>query len=164
METTSEEIETLINEVACRIETALDSLNNIKKFIGHGIGFEGWFKIEVITALGDNVGPPKNKGADLDVQINGKRCKVELRCKNEFEMSWIERGLKDHPDADMCLFLTRMPEPEKLNKLDKWKTSLNLKKLELIGKKVTEDKMWMVGILKKSIADTPISKSDNLQI
>ena len=73
--------------VTARIKLRADSLQNIKRFSRTGI--EGWFKVEIVAALGQIVRSLNNKGPDLlldDGTTQG--IKVEIKAATDFNPTW----------------------------------------------------------------------------
>src|SRR5437868_6470460 len=62
--------ENVFAPVAERVKDRRDSLSGIARFLSCGIGFEGWFKVEALGALGSQVKRLCNEGPDLEL-VNG---------------------------------------------------------------------------------------------
>ena len=75
-------------------------------------GIENWFQIEVLTALDNNGFPATvwgktNYDADLVVQISEKKVGIELRCWKETGADSLTPVIRDHPKANLYLFLAQ---------------------------------------------------------
>lgn len=66
-----------------QVKKRSDSLRNIKRFPKSGI--EGWFKVEIVAALGNMVTSVNNKGPDLTL-MDGKH--VEVKAATNFETNY----------------------------------------------------------------------------
>ncbi|MEK7711211.1 MAG: hypothetical protein AAB341_04870 [Planctomycetota bacterium] len=64
--------------VALRIESRRDSLKGLHRLPSKNMGIEGWFKVEVVAALGDRVQRLCNKGPDLELGDDNSTVMVEL--------------------------------------------------------------------------------------
>ncbi|MBU4245920.1 MAG: hypothetical protein ABIF85_04860 [Nanoarchaeota archaeon] len=150
----------ILDDVAERIKIKAESLIALKTYEGQKIGFEGWFKVEVIAALSKyKVEIPHNKGPDLSINFmdNETPKLIELKCKNEFTptLEWIRDGIlyyrKKDVKVDMCLFLLRAPEgneEKKSEEMKKMEAYVNKKyHLKIVSMRNINDD-WIVGILK----------------
>ncbi|MCW8137930.1 MAG: hypothetical protein KIT58_03405 [Planctomycetota bacterium] len=88
--------------VVARMKEREGSLREMKRFSRTGI--EGWFKVEVVAALGRKVLRLLNKGADLlvdDGTTAGTR--IELKAATNFDRTWFTQGIGKY--GAPCLFL-----------------------------------------------------------
>ena len=69
--------------VVARMVDRNDSLRNIKRFPKSGI--EGWFKVEIVAALGNKVTSVNNKGPDLTLEDGTY---VEIKAATNFERNY----------------------------------------------------------------------------
>jgi hypothetical protein len=127
--------------VAARIKLRADSLQNIKRFPRTGI--EGWFKVEIIAALGKTIRTLNNKGPDLtldDSTTDGME--VEIKAATDFNPSWcfLEPVRKY---SCPTLFLCDGSDPKKLS----YKLGDDM---EIVAYKVFSDGKndWLVGLVK----------------
>ncbi|MBU4246299.1 MAG: hypothetical protein ABIF85_03750 [Nanoarchaeota archaeon] len=157
----------ILEEVRKRIFDRLDSLLVLDKdnYKNCGLGFEAWFKIEVLKALESLNYDVKvrNMGPDLVLNsVNEKTIYIELKSSNESNnYAWIKSGLKQkhshNHKADMCLFLMRYPNNTNPNEVRKWENKLKGKnENDLIYLPVNDttgitdiSKEWVVGIIEK---------------
>ena len=72
--------------VAIRIKARSDSLQEFRRFWAAGI--EGWFKVEVVAALGEKVKALQNKGPDLLLKDD---IEMELKAATDFHLGWFKK-------------------------------------------------------------------------
>lgn len=123
--------------VVARVTERADSLRSVKRFSNSGI--EGWFKVEIVAALGDNVTSIKNVGPDLILE-NGTN--IEIKAATNFDKSWcILYPVKKY--GAPVLFLADGARPEKF-------TSSQNDTFEIVGRQIISDGMndWLVGMVK----------------
>lgn len=93
-----------------RLIQRTDSLREIRRFPAAGI--EGWFKVEVIAALGKKVAALQNKGPDLLLDCG---MEIELKAATDLNPSYIRNGvLRDNVP---CLFLGNGQDPALISKI-----------------------------------------------
>ncbi|MDP3097083.1 MAG: hypothetical protein Q8M86_03975 [Syntrophales bacterium] len=90
--------EDLFRLVVSHLEAEAHSLHAIRRFVGGGI--EGWFKVEVVSALADMVQTVCNKGPDL---LLSDGTEVELKAGCGLDAARIRNGALAH--GVPCLFL-----------------------------------------------------------
>ena len=73
----------IFRPVSARVRQRADSLTNIMCFANSGI--EGWFKVEIVAALGDKVQKLQNKGADLKLTDGTE---IEIKAATNFSKPW----------------------------------------------------------------------------
>ena len=96
--------------VATRVRARADSLTNIMRFANSGI--EGWFKVEIVAALGDKVEKVQNKGADL--RLTDGTC-IEIKAATNFSKAWcITDPIRKY--GGPVMFLAGGGDPEKLQR------------------------------------------------
>jgi hypothetical protein len=79
-----------------------ESLGNVKRFPRAGI--EGWFKVEIVAALGKKVKALQNKGPDLVIEDGTQSgMKLELKAATNFDMAWFLGPIRKY--STPCLFL-----------------------------------------------------------
>jgi len=123
--------------VAARLTERTDSLRSIKRFSNSGI--EGWFKVEIVAALGDKVISIKNVGPDLILE---DRTNIQIKAATNFDKSWcILYPLQKY--GTPVLFLADGARPEKF-------TSGNNEIFEIVGCQIISDGMnnWLLGMVK----------------
>jgi hypothetical protein len=122
--------------VISRLRNRTDSLRELSRF-AYTMGFEGWLKVEVIAALGEEVVAVQNKGPDLMLKTG---LEIELKCANNLSSTWIGDGALKY--GCPCLFLGDGSSGEKIAQLDS-------ASLELVGYEIINDekKKWVVGIV-----------------
>jgi hypothetical protein len=110
------------------------SLRNMKRFKKCGI--EGWFKVEVVAALGKRVQEIRNKGADLLLSAGTE---LELKAATDLNWIYILNGLEY---GAPCLFLGDGSGNESFPTNDP-------DDFEVIGCEVFSDGagQWIVGLL-----------------
>jgi hypothetical protein len=93
-------IKDIFKPVKVRIHNKSESLakSKIKRFPKTGI--EGWFKVEVVAALGQNIIKLQNRGPDLILE---NRVKIELKAATDLNPSYIRDGALKY--SCPCLFL-----------------------------------------------------------
>ncbi len=100
----------ILSTVANRVKRHCDSLDPIFRFKRSGI--EGWFKVEVVAALGGEILKLNNKGPDLTL-IDG--IDLELKAATDFNPSYLRDGaLKDNVP---CLFLGNGEHKQNIERL-----------------------------------------------
>ena len=96
--------------VIIRLIKRRDSLREIRRF--PAVGIEGWFKVEVIAALGKKVAALQNKGPDLLMDCG---IEIELKAATDLNPSYIRNGvLRDNVP---CLFLGNGQEPALISRI-----------------------------------------------
>jgi hypothetical protein len=73
----------IFQPVVARVAKRQDSLADIMRFSYSGI--EGWFKVEIVAALGDKVHKLQNKRADLKLWDGTE---VEIKAATNFSKYW----------------------------------------------------------------------------
>ena len=121
-----------------RIKERKDSLLNMAKFNARGL--EGWFKVEIVTALANSNYPVKdirNRGIDLllEGEIN-----LELKGQTNFVLSEIRIGLKY---GTPCLFLVSGKNKDVLNNLESYH-DVKLLRYEIFSDNKNE---WILGLI-----------------
>ena len=77
----------VFQKVALRIKHNADSLRNIKRFPRTGI--EGWFKVEIVAALGKTIRSINNKGPDITLEDGSDEgMKIEIKAATDFNPTW----------------------------------------------------------------------------
>jgi hypothetical protein len=122
--------------VVARIKERSESLRNIKRFARCGI--EGWFKVEVVAALGSNVRSIRNKGPDLILEDGTS---VEIKAATDFAKDYFIAPINKY--GCPSLFLGDGTDRTKL-------TSSPQTSFEIVGLEIFSDgsKDWMVGMVK----------------
>jgi hypothetical protein len=123
--------------VAARVTERTDSLRSVKHFLNSGI--EGWFKVEIVAALGDKVTSIKNVGPDLTLEDGTN---IEIKAATNFDKSWcILYPLKKY--GTPVLFLADGERPEKF-------TSGQNDTFEIVGRQIISDGMnnWLLGMVR----------------
>jgi len=88
--------------VLARMKKRAESLGNVKRFPRAGI--EGWFKVEVVAALGMKVKALKNKGPDLVIEDGTQSgMELELKAATNFDRAWFLGPIRKY--GTPCLFL-----------------------------------------------------------
>jgi hypothetical protein len=89
--------------VLARVKERVESLGDIKRFRRTGI--EGWFKVEVVAALGKKkVRALQNKGPDLVIEDGTPSgMKLELKAATNFDRAWFLGPIRKY--GTPCLFL-----------------------------------------------------------
>jgi hypothetical protein len=113
----------------------VSSLKEIKRF--ERIGIEGWFKVEIVAALGKKVTDLKNVGSDVLLK-NGQS--IELKAATDFNISYFKNGAIKYNCP--CLFLGFPSDNQNISSL----TDENVKLVA--HKKLNDgDKDWIIGII-----------------
>jgi len=122
--------------VVARMVERSYSLRNIKRFPRSGI--EGWFKVEIIAALGNRVKSVNNKGPDLTLE-DGTH--VEIKAATNFERNYCIGPVEKY--GCPSLFLADGTDPTKL-------TAKPTVGFEIVGLEVVSDGSsdWVVGMVK----------------
>lgn len=123
-----------------RIKEKTDSLIHLKNNLG-SLGLEGWFKVEVVAALGNTkyaVKKLNNLGPDVEL-VTGT--KIELKADNGFYLTSYKNGALKY--NCLCLFLTIGSNTKQIIKL-KSDRSLSLT-YETFSDGENE---WMIGLVK----------------
>ena len=98
----------IFQPVVARVAKRADSLTDIMRFSYSGI--EGWFKVEIVAALGDKVHKLQNKRADLKLWDGTE---VEIKAATNFSKYWcITNPVQKY--GQPVLFLAGGARPEKL--------------------------------------------------
>ena len=74
----------VFQKVALRIKHNADSLRNIKRFPRTGI--EGWFKVEIVAALGKTIRSINNKGPDITLEDGSDPKKLAYKLEDDMEI------------------------------------------------------------------------------
>ncbi len=123
--------------VVARVIERTDSLRNVKRFPRAGI--EGWFKVEIVAALGDKVASLNNVGPDLTLE---DQTNIEIKAATNFDKSWcVVNPLRKYTTP--VLFLADGAHPEKF-------TSSKDDDFEIVGRKIISDGMnnWLLGMVR----------------
>jgi len=123
--------------VAKQIIARSDSLLNIKHFQRTGV--EGWFKVEIIAALGNMVKSVQNKGPDL---LLDDGTLVELKAATDFHKRFFVEPIREYREYGAhCLF---MGDGTKLNIL----TNCVEPDIDIVAFKVFSDGRndWLLGL------------------
>ena len=100
----------IFRPVAARVRERADSLTNIIRFANSGI--EGWFKVEIVAALGNKVEKIQNTGADLKLTDGTE---IEIKAATNFSKSWcITDPVQKY--GGPVMFLAGGADPEKLER------------------------------------------------
>jgi len=122
--------------VVSRITERSDSLRDVKRF--SNVGIEGWFKVEIVAALGGKVTSLNNKGPDLTLE---DQTKIEIKAATNFAKSWcVIDPIKKY--GFPVLFLADGSDPTKFTEGDD--------AFEVIGCEVVSDgaNSWLLGLAK----------------
>ena len=93
-----------------RVKERRDSLPNMMRFTNSGI--EGWFKVEIVAALGDKVEKIQNKGADLKLTDGTE---IEIKAAANFSKPWcIVDPVQKH--GEPVMFLAGGADTERLQR------------------------------------------------
>ena len=128
----------IFQPVVAKVKKRIDSLRNVKRFSRAGI--EGWFKVEIVAALGDKIASLKNKGPDLGLEDGTY---IEIKAATNFDKSWcVVEPLRKY-NGTPVLFLADGDNPAKLTKYDDL--------YEIVDFKVVSDGMhdWLLGLVKQ---------------
>ncbi len=120
--------------VLARIRKRVESLRSIKRFQRTGI--EGWFKVEIVAALGNKVKAIRNRGPDLEFEDGTK---IELKAATDFNMSWFLQPISKY--GVPCLFLGDGTGRTGL-------TAASSDDFEVVGCEVLSDGEWIIGLVK----------------
>ena len=125
--------EDLFCRVVSHLKEVIHSLHEIRRFKGGGI--EGWFKVEVVAALADQVMKVQNNGPDL--QLTDGRL-IELKAGCGLDAAYIRKGALKYKVP--CLFLGYGGNL----------ALLNTKEVELVVSKQLSDghDNWVVGMIR----------------
>lgn len=100
----------VFQSVVARVRERADSLRNMMRF--HNSGIEGWFKVEIVAALGEKVALVHNKGPDLTLEDGTN---IEIKAATNFAKSWcVTEPLRKY--GKPVLFLAGRANPEKLTR------------------------------------------------
>lgn len=123
--------------VAKRIIARSDSLLNIKRFQRTGI--EGWFKVEIVAALGNMVNSLQNKGPDLLLDDDTQ---IELKAATDFHKGFFVDPIRKYKYSAHCLFMGDGTDPTTL-------TSCVEPDIDIVGFKVFSDgrNNWLLGLV-----------------
>jgi hypothetical protein len=123
-----EQLKSIFQQIASRLESRRDSLSEIKKLENSsngskGMGIEGWLQVEAVKALGEKIKKVQNRGPDLIIDDNGKKFDIELKGMSNFSVT--DNSFKAH-QADTYLFLcdfdgNQEKKLERLKNIKKWK-------------------------------------------
>jgi hypothetical protein len=140
----------ILDKVSKRVKERMDSLEKLvdPRFEGHGMGIEGWFRVEAIAALHPDVDFQYRK-PDLKIVIAGETRYIELKAHNMPNWLLAKNGIKYYEKreihVDGCLFLARMPENP-----DEERKKLENTRFELLPRKISRSRSkWFVGLLKQ---------------
>jgi len=98
----------VFQSVVVRVRERRDSLRSVADFPNSGI--EGWFKVEIVAALGKKVKSVNNKGPDLEMEDGTN---IEIKAATNFAKSWcVTEPLQKY--GKPVLFLAGRASPEKL--------------------------------------------------
>jgi hypothetical protein len=128
--------EDIFHPIAVRIQVKADSLKEIKRFLRTGI--EGWFKVEVVAALGKKIKKLKNKGPDLIIEND---LKIELKAATDLNLAYIRDGALKYRCP--CLFLGDGNDPSRIEAIEKDP------QIRFIGHEIFSDgeNKWVIGII-----------------
>lgn len=125
--------------VLAQMKKRAGSLRNVKRFPRTGI--EGWFKVEVVTALGERVRKLCNKGADLLLDDGTDAgTGLELKAATDFNRGYFLEPLKKY--GVPCLFLGDGSKYQRFSTSDH-------EDFEVIGYEVFSDGagQWALGLV-----------------
>ncbi|MCP8317166.1 MAG: hypothetical protein H3Z51_09970 [archaeon] len=135
----------MLQELIARIRERIDSLEPFLKFQQHGLGMEGWLRVETVAAL-RNIPEikeikVKNKGPDLTIFLSNEPepKEVELKAHNSTSVAWCKSWRNKYPKVT-CLFLMRKGR----------NLSKDLESEGFLVKIEDVDSNWITGILKLS--------------
>jgi len=119
-----------------RVKERKESLRNMKRFSRSGI--EGWFKVEIVAALGNKIKSIKNEGPDFTLEDGTD---IKIKAATNFVRNYYVAAVKEY--GCPCLFLLDGTNLPKLP-FDP-KTGV-----ELIGSEIVRDgdDNWIVGMVK----------------
>lgn len=123
-----------------RIKERKGSLVNMVKFPVTGI--EGWFKVEIVTALANTkhaVKQLRNKGADLQLESG---IDIELKGATDFNGGYLRSEAKKH--RTFLLFLQNGSDVGKIKQLESYDD------IELLCYETFSDgrNEWIIGLMK----------------
>jgi hypothetical protein len=124
--------------VVTRIAERKDSLRAIMRFAN--VGIEGWFKVEIVAALGEKVFSLNNKGPDLTLK---DRTNIEIKAATNFGINWcVIDPIKKY--GSPVLFLADGSDPNKYKFTNRDDT------FEVIGCELVSDgaNNWLLGMAK----------------
>jgi len=116
-------------------------LRNIKRFPRTGI--EGWFKVEIVAALGKAIRSINNKGPDITLEDGSDEgMKIEIKAATDFNPTWC---FIDPIRKYGCpsLFLADGSDPKKLSY--KLEDDMEIVAFEVISDCVND---WLIGIVR----------------
>ena len=122
--------------VVSRITERSDSLRGVKRFAN--VGIEGWFKVEIVAALGAKVISLNNKGPDVTLKDQSR---IEIKAATNFAKSWcVTDPIKKY--GAPVLFLADGSDPTKFTAGDD--------AFEVIDHEVVDDgaNRWLLGMAK----------------
>lgn len=133
----------ILERVSSRIRERKDSLDALSKVQQQGVGFEGWLKVETITALKDIAEEirVKSPGPDLEIRINGETKRVELKAHNLTSFAWARSGTKKYANVS-CLFLMKSGK----------NLARDIEKIQSEGSEIKVENIdtdWIIGLLKR---------------
>ena len=120
-----------------RVIDRRESLRSVRRF--SNVGIEGWFKVEIVAALGDKVISIKNDGPDLILE---DKTEIEIKAATSFAKSWcVVDPLQKY--GTPVLFLADGANPENL-------TSGKNDDFEIVAHEIFSDGMndWRLGMVK----------------
>jgi hypothetical protein len=122
-----------------RIKERKESLVNMGIFKATGI--EGWFKVEVVTALAGTkhaVKALRNKGPDLHLE---SEIDIELKGATDFNISYLRSEMKRH--GTFLLFLQNGSDRDRIKKLASYDD------VELLCHETFSDgtNEWIIGLI-----------------
>jgi hypothetical protein len=126
--------------VAARKAERGDSLLNIKRFPKTGI--EGWFKVEIVAALGNIVKSLHNKGPDL-LLTDGTQ--IEIKAATDFHKGFFVDPIRKY--GTPSLFLGDGTDPTEL-------TSCAEPDIDIVGFEVFSDgkNNWLLGLVRPRVS------------
>jgi hypothetical protein len=132
----------IFEPVVERIVARRDSLIHIKRFSRTGI--EGWFKVEVVAALGNMVKALQNKGPDLLLEDGTQ---IELKAATDFHKKFFVDPIRKY--SAPSLFLGDGTKPTKL-------TDCAEPDIDIVGFRVFSDgrNNWLLGLVRPRIFGT----------
>jgi hypothetical protein len=137
-------IKDIFRPVVVRIRDKSESLakSRIKRFPRSGI--EGWFKVEVVAALGEKVIKLKNRGPDLILENGENGLEIELKASTDLSPSYIRYGALKY--SCHCLFLCDGDDTFGIEKL-KQDPSIKIAAYDLFSDGETN---WVISIIEPS--------------
>jgi len=145
-----------------RMKKRAESLRNINSPRFKSNGIEGWFKVELVAALGDKVKAICGKGPDI---IFEDETLVELKGANNFPPSYILKPTQkptenptENPDIKKknigkyhcpCLFLANLTRTNgKIGKVPAKFKDDRKEDFKVIALEVFSDDGWVIGLVK----------------